>query len=220
MSTSTRSDRVRLRRRRDRGGYDATTIYPILDAMPMCSVGYVFEGHPYVTPTLQWREGDHIYWHGSSASRMLRAVETAEVCLTVAILDGFVMARSGFNHSTNYRSVMMLGTARKVADGDEKEARLKTFVDKLFPGRWHLLRPPTAKEIRATTVMTMPISEASSKIRSGPPGDNEEDYALPIWGGVIPVCMTVHEPVPDPRNLAGVSAPDHVLNFRLDETGQ
>ena len=215
MPTPPPSDRVRLRRRRDRGGYDATTIYPILDSMPMCSVGYVFDGQPYVTPTLQWREGAHIYWHGSSASRMLGAVETAEVCLTVAILDGFVMARSGFNHSTNYRSVMMLGTARKVANHEEKEARLKTFVDRLFPGRWDLLRPPTAKEMRATTVMTMPIAEASSKIRSGPPGDNEADYALPIWGGVIPVRMEVLEPVPDPRNLKDAVPPDHVLDFRL-----
>ncbi len=209
------SERVRLRRRRNRGGYDATTIYPILDAMPMCSVGYVFDGQPYVTPTLQWREGDHIYWHGSSASRMLRAVETAEVCLTVAILDGFVMARSGFHHSTNYRSVMMLGTASKVANSDDKEARLKSLVEGLFPGRWDLLRPPTAKEMRATTVMTMPIDEASSKIRSGPPDDAKEDYALPIWGGVIPVRMEVAEPVPDPRNLSGLGPPDHILDFRL-----
>ena len=216
MPTPPASKRVRLSRRRDRGGYDATTIYPILDAMPMCSVGYVFDGHPYVTPTLQWREGDHIYWHGSSASRMLRKVESAQVCLTVAILDGFVMARSGFNHSTNYRSVMMLGTARKVTGREEKEARLKTFVEGLFPGRWDLLRPPTSKEMRATMVMTMPIHEASSKIRTGPPGDDEEDYELPIWGGVIPVRMEVREPVPDPRNLIGLDPPNHVLDFRLD----
>ncbi len=215
MSTPPPGNRVRLRRRRDRGGYDASTIYPILDATPMCSVGYVFDGQPYVTPTLQWREGDRIYWHGSSASRMLRTVESAEVCLTVAILDGFVMARSGFNHSTNYRSVMMLGTARKVTGREEKEARLKTFVEGLFPGRWDLLRPPTSKEMRATMVMTMPIDEASSKIRSGPPGDDEADYALPVWGGVIPVRMAVLEPVPDPRNPGGVGPPDHVLGFRL-----
>jgi hypothetical protein len=216
MTTPPPSDRVRLRRRHERGGYDATTLYPILDAMPMCSVGYVFDGHPYVTPTLQWREGGDVYWHGSSASRMLQTVDTAEVCLTVAILDGFVMARSGFHHSTNYRSVMLLGTARKVSDPDEKEARLKTFVDGNFPGRWDILRPPLAQEMKGTTVLTMPIREASSKVRTGPPKDDDEDYALPIWAGVIPVRMEVLDPVPDPRNLEGVEPPDHILNFRLD----
>ncbi len=215
MSAPPSTDRVRLRRRHDRGGYDATTIYPILDAMPLCSVGYVFDGQPYVTPTLQWREGDHLFWHGSSASRMLRAVEAAEVCVTVALLDGFVLARSGFHHSINYRSVVMLGTARQVSDPAEKEARLQTFVDGLLPGRWDMLRPATPQEIMATTVMTMPIDEASSKIRTGPPGDDEEDYGLPIWAGVVPVRMEVLDPVPDPRNIEGVEPPDHVRNFRL-----
>ena len=215
MSSPPATDRVRLRRRHDRGGYDATTIYPILDAMPLCSVGYVFDGQPYVTPTLQWREGDRVYWHGSSASRMLRAVEEAQVCLTVAILDGFVLARSGFHHSINYRSAMILGTARKVSDPDEKEARLRAFVDGLMPGRWDALRPATEQEIKATTVMSMPLDEASSKIRTGPPGDEEEDYALPIWAGVIPVRTEVLAPEPDPRNMQGLAPPDHVLNFRL-----
>ena len=215
MTASPATDRVRLRRRHDRGGYDAATIYPILDAMPLCSVGYVFEGQPYVTPTLQWREGGHVYWHGSSASRMLRAVDTAEVCVTAAILDGFVMARSGFHHSINYRSVMMLGTARRVSDPGEKEARLKAFVDGSFPGRWDMLRPASGQELTATTVMTMPIDEASSKIRTGPPGDDEEDYALPIWAGVVPVRMEVGNPVPDPRNMEGLEPPDHILNFHL-----
>ncbi len=215
MSSPPATDRVRLRRRHDRGGYDATTIYPILDAMPLCSVGYVFDGQPYVTPTLQWREADRVYWHGSSASRMLRAVEEAQVCLTVAILDGFVLARSGFHHSINYRSAMLLGTARKVSDPDEKTARLKTFVDGSFPGRWDMLRPATDQEMKATTVMSMPIGEASSKIRMGPPGDEEEDYALPIWAGVIPVRMSVSDPVPDPRNIEGIEPPGHVRDFRL-----
>lgn len=216
MIASPPTDRVRLRRRHDRGGYDATTIHPILDAMPLCSVGYVFDGQPYVTPTLQWREGDDLFWHGSSASRMLRAVETAEVCVTVAILDGFVLARSGFHHSINYRSAMMLGTARRVADPAEKEARLKTFVDGLFPGRWGMLRPPTEEEMKGTTVMTMPIDEASSKIRTGPPGDDEDDYELPIWAGVIPVRAEILDAVPDPRNIEGVTPPGHAVNFRFE----
>ncbi len=209
------TDRVRLRRQHGRGAYDKTTIHTILDAMPMCSVGYVFDGRAYVTPTFQWREGDHVYWHGSSASRMLRAVEAAEVCLTVAVLDGLVVARSGFHHSVNYRSAMLLGNARQVVDRDDKEARLKTFVDGLFPERWDALRPATAQELRATVVMTMPIDEASAKIRTGPPVDDEEDYVLPIWAGVIPVRLQVLDPVPDPRNIAGIEPPDHVVSRRL-----
>lgn len=215
MSVPPTTDRVRLRRRHERGGYDRDSIHRILDAMPVCSVAYVFDGQPYATPTLQWREGNHVYWHGSSASRMLRAVDTASVCLTVAILDGFVMARSGFHHSVNYRSAMLLGTARKIDDPDEKEARLRAMVEGLFPGRWDTLRPTTAQELKATTVMSMPIDEASSKIRSGHPVDDVSDYALPIWAGVIPVRMEIQEPVPDPRNAAGVATPDHVRNVRL-----
>ena len=155
----------------------------ILDAMPICSVGYVFNGQPYVTPTLQWREGEHMYWHGSSASRMLETVDEADVCVTVTLIDGFVMARSAFHHSANYRSVMALGRARKVTDRDEKEARLKVFVDGLFPGRWDILRPMNPQEFKATTVLSLPLSEASAKIRTGGPKDDEEDYALPIWAG-------------------------------------
>ncbi|MBL8905966.1 MAG: pyridoxamine 5'-phosphate oxidase family protein [Rhizobiales bacterium] len=209
------SPRVRVKRLHERGHYDAETIHGILDAMPICSVGYVFNGQPYVTPTLQWREGNHMYWHGSSASRMLETVDEADVCVTVALIDGFVMARSAFHHSANYRSVMALGRARKVKDRAKKEARLKTFVDTLFPGRWDMLRPMNAQEFKATTVLSLPLSEASAKIRTGGPKDDEEDYALPIWAGVIPVTMQVGTPIDDPRNLAGVLPPDHVKTLRL-----
>lgn len=217
MATTTEAptDRVRLRRLYERGKYDAASVHAILDAMPMCNVGYVIDGHPYVTPTLQWREGDHIYWHGSSASRMLRASNEAKVSLSVSILDGFVMARSGLHHSINYRSVMMFGTARKVTDPAEKELRIKTFVEGLFPGRWDILRPATSQEVKATTVLTMPIDEASAKIRTGPPGDDEEDYALPIWAGVIPVRTEFLPPEPDPRNLADLTPPDHITDFHF-----
>jgi nitroimidazol reductase NimA-like FMN-containing flavoprotein (pyridoxamine 5'-phosphate oxidase superfamily) len=209
------SDRVRVRRVHERGHYDAETIHPILDAMPVCSVGYVFRGSPYVTPTLQWREGNHIYWHGSSASRMLDAVEEAEACVTVTLIDGFVLARSAFHHSANYRSVMVLGTARKITDKDEKEARLKTFVDTLFPGRWDILRPMNAQEFKATTVMSLPLSEASAKVRTGPPKDDEEDYALPIWAGVLPMQIQLGMPIPDMRNLPGLSPPAHVTGVKI-----
>ena len=208
-----KTDRSRLRRSHERGHYDRATIDAILDAQPMCSVGYVIDGAPYVTPTLQWREGDHVYWHGSSASRALRAGKGAEVCLTVSILDGFVMARSGFHHSVNSRSVMLFGTAFVVPEA-EKEARLSAFIDGLWPGRAAMLRPNTAQELKATTVLGLKIEEGAAKVRSGGPLDDEEDYALPIWAGVIPVETRVGALQPDPRNLDGIGPPAHLTGFR------
>ncbi len=209
------SERVRVKRMNKRAKYDEETVHGILDAMPVCNVGYVFNGSPYVTPTLQWREADRLYWHGSSASRMLEACEEAEVCVTVSIIDGFVMARSAFNHSCNYRSVMVLGTAKKLTDPAEKEMRLRTFTEQLWPGRWDMLRPMTAKELKATTVLSLSLDEASAKVRNGPPGDDEEDYALPIWAGVIPVRQQVLAPVDDPRLVPGLVPPEHVTKFRM-----
>lgn len=211
--SKTPTDRSRLRRMYERGGYDASTIYPILDATPMCTVAYVIDGKPYATPTIQWREGDHVYWHGSSASRMLKKSSGHQVCLTVAITDGFVMARSGMHHSVNYRSAMLFGEAHKVEDADEKEAKMKTFVDGLWPGRWDMLRPVTSQELKATCILGMKIDEAASKVRTGPPADDEEDYTLPIWAGVLPVRSEFLAPVADPRNLEGVELPDHLRDF-------
>lgn len=208
------SDLTRLRRKHQRGHYDAASIHPILDAQPLCTVGYAFKGQPVVTPTLQWREGNHIYWHGSSASRMLESCEAAKVCVSVTIFDGFVMARSAFNHSCNYRSVMAFGTAFKVKDADEKAARLKTFTEALWPGRWDMLRAVTSRELKATTVLGLELDEVSAKVRSGPPGDDEEDYALPIWAGVIPLQIATGQVVPCPRSMPGVAMPDHVRNYR------
>ncbi len=207
------TDRTRVKRLNKRAHYDAATIHPILDAQPMCTVAYVFNGAPYATPTLQWREGNHIYWHGSSASRMLEACENAAVCINITILDGYVMARSAFNHSCNYRSVMAFGTARKITDADEKVTRLDTFVDTIFPGRRETLRPMTAKEVKATMILEMELNEVSAKVRTGPPGDDEEDYALPIWAGVIPVHQTMGAIVPDPRLLLGVELPEHITRL-------
>ena len=209
------TERSRLRRLHERGHFDRATINRILDAQPMCSVGYIIDGKPYVTPTMQWREGNHVYWHGSSASRALRKSKDAEVCLTVSILDGFVLARSGMHHSVNTRSVMLFGTARKVENPDEKLAKLGAFVNGLFPGRYDMLRPDHAQDLKATMVLGMEITEGSAKIRTGDPSDDEEDYALPIWAGVVPVHMQVGDPTPDPRNLDRVEVPDHVRNFRL-----
>jgi uncharacterized protein len=209
------SDLTRLRRMNKRAHYDETTVHAILDAQPLCTVGYVFNGQPVVTPTLQWREGNHIYWHGSSASRMLESSEGTKVCLNVTIFDGMVMARSAFNHSCNYRSVMAFGTAYKVELATDKEARLKTMVEQYFPGRWDILRPMSGKELKATTVLGMELDEVSAKVRSGPPGDDEEDYALPIWAGVIPLSTHVGAAVPCPRIMADVEMPAHVKNYKL-----
>ena len=209
------SERTRVKRVAKRAHYNAETVHGILDATPICNVGYVFNGTPYVTPTLQWREGDHLYWHGSSASRMLEACEEAEVCVTVSLIDGFVMARSAYNHSCNYRSVMVFGTAKKVTDVAEKELRLKNFTNGLWPGRWDMLRKMTTQELKATTVLKLPLVESSAKVRTGPPGDDEEDYALPIWAGVIPVQQQVLAPIDDPRLLPGVKVPEHITKFKF-----
>ena len=213
--TEAPSERTRVKRLNKRAKYDAETVHAILDAMPVCYVGYVFKGTPYVTPTLQWREGDHIYWHGSAASRMLETCDEADVCVTVTMIDGMVMARAAFHHSCNYRSVMVMGKAHKVKDAAEKERRMKTFTDKLFPGRWDILRPVTAKEMKATTMLSLSLDEASAKVRNGPPGDDEEDYALPIWAGLIPMRTEILAPTADGRNLPGLTLPDHVRSFKI-----
>jgi hypothetical protein len=207
--------RTRLKRLHERGSHDAKTIHAILDGMPVCHVGYVFDGAPFVTPTFQWREGNHVYWHGSSASRMLETCEDSPVCLTVSIIDGMVMARSAFHHSCNYRSVMVFGTPRRVSDPAEKTERLKNFTERLYPGRWDMLRPVTKRELKATMVLSMPLDECSAKIRTGPPVDDEEDYALPIWAGVVPLRTAVLPPVDDPRVAEGIEPPAHAKNFRM-----
>lgn len=210
------TEKTRLHRLHQRGHFDRVTINGILDAQPMCSVGYVIDGQPYVTPTFQWREGNRVYWHGSSASRALRKSKDADVCLTVSILDGFVLARSGMHHSVNARSVMLFGRAEKVEDPTEKLVKLRNFVNGLFPDRYDTLRPDHEQDLKATMVLGMDISEGSAKIRTGEPSDDEEDYVLPIWAGVIPVTTHVGTPIPDSRILEGVAMPDHVKNFRLD----
>ena len=213
--TDAPSERTRVKRLNKRAKYDAETVHGILDAMPMCYVGYVFKGTPYVTPTLQWREEDHIYWHGSSASRMLETCVDADVCVTVTMIDAMVMARSAFNHSCNYRSVMVMGKAHIIRDAAEKERRLKNFTEKLFPGRWDILRPVTAKELKATTMLSLSLDEASAKVRNGPPGDDEEDYALSIWAGLIPMRTEILAPTADARNLPGIAPPEHVTRFKM-----
>jgi len=210
-----RTERVRTRRMHQRGAYDRATIDAILDAQPLAHVGYLLAGAPLVTPTLQWREGDHVYWHGSSASRMLERCDGAEVCVTVTLMDGMVMARSAYNHSVNYRSVMLLGRARIVDEREEKRERLRTMVEHMFPGRWDRLRAMTELEFKATTVLSLPIDEVSAKIRKGPPGDDDADLDIDVWAGVIPLRVEVGTPEPDPRGRQGVPVPDHVRRFRI-----
>ena len=210
------SDKTRLRRAHQRGRYDRASIDAIVDATFFCHVGYLRDGAPAVTPTMHWREGDHVYWHGSSASSALRLQKSAPVCLTVTLIDGLVMARSAFHHSVNYRSVMLYGEAQFVDDPDLKVEKLRAMVERIAPGRWETLRPINDQEVKATTVLSIPIDEASAKIRDGGPVDDDEDYALPIWAGVVPLRTVLDPAEDDPRNLDGVGQPAHLDAIRLE----
>jgi len=206
--------RSRVRRLPDRGHYDTETVYGIIDAAAYCHVGYVIDGKPYVTPTAHWRHGNRVYWHGSSASRMLEhQAEGAEVCLTVTHIDGFVLARSGFHHSINYRSVMAFGRAEPVRDPEAKRAALDAFIERLFPGRTQEVRAPTTQELKGTLVLSLELDEVSAKIRTGPPKDDEADYALPVWAGVLPLHPACRTPEPDPLLTPGIAAPPYLASF-------
>lgn len=209
MATATRpSDRVRLRRLPKRGRYDRASIAAILDAAFLCHVGYVIDGRPFVTPTCYWRHDQRVLLHGSFASRMLGTLARGiEVCVTVSIVDGLVLARSGFHHSINYRSAMLFGRARVIEGEDDKRAAMHAFVERFYPGRWQTLRPVTRKELKATLVLALDIEEASAKLRSGPPVDDKDDYALPIWAGEIPIAAVTHAPIPDAQLGAGIAFP-------------
>jgi hypothetical protein len=198
--------RTRVRRMHERGRYDRETIYAILDSALLCHVGYVIDGLPYVTPTLFWREGERLYWHGSSASRMLRQQSQGiPVCVTVSHVDGLVLARSGFHHSLNYSAVMAFGTAAIVADDAAKAAGLNAFIERLYPGRTRHIRPIAPQELKATILMSMAIDEVSAKVRSGGPVDDEADYALDCWAGVIPLETRIAAAIPDHRLKPGIA---------------
>ncbi|HMT09571.1 MAG TPA: pyridoxamine 5'-phosphate oxidase family protein [Pyrinomonadaceae bacterium] len=191
-------ERIRVKRIPKRGHYDRETIDAILDEAIICHVGFAVEGQPYVIPTGFARVDDVIYIHGSAASRMLRELSKGvDVCVTVMILDGLVLARSAFHHSMNYRSVVVLGKAELVTDETEKLNALEALTDHFVPGRWKDVRPPTELEMKATSVLKLPITEASAKIRTGPPVDDDEDYVLDVWAGVIPISLKKGEPIPD-----------------------
>ncbi len=208
--------RTRLKRANKRGSYDRETVYAIIDAGLLCHIGYVIDGQPFVTPTCHWRDGNRIYWHGSSASRMIRNQRDGiPVCLTVSHLDGLVMARSGFHHSVNYRSVMMLGRAETIEGRAAKEQALEVLMERIAPGRWSELRPATVQEIKGTTVLAMEIDEVSAKVRTGDPVDDEPDYDLDVWAGVIPITTKIGKPTADVRLRNGIEVPGNVKKFRL-----
>lgn len=207
--------RNRVRRLHERGSYDHEAVYAVLDSAFLCHVAYVIDGQPYCTPTIHWREGDWLYWHGSSASRMLRQLEKGvPVCLTVSHLDGLVLARCGFNHSANYRSAMCFGTARLIDDQQDKARALKAIVDRFYPGRSAEMRPDSPKEVKATKVIGMRIEEASAKFRASGVGDDEEDYGLPVWAGVIPVETVIGKAEISPHVPSGVAMPDYLAAYR------
>ena len=211
------TERSRVKRVHQRAHYDRETVYRILDAGFVCHVGYTIDDHPYVTATSYWRDEDRIYWHGSSASRMLRRLKTkTPVCINVSLIDGLVLARSGFHHSINYRTVMLFGEASVLDGHDEKVEALRRFTERVIPGRWDELRPPTTQEIKATTILSMPIEEAVAKERSGPPIDDEEDYDLDIWAGELPLHLTAGAPIADPRLKPGLSTPQYLDGFDLE----
>jgi uncharacterized protein len=205
----------RVKRRHDRGFYDHKTVHALLDAAALCHVSYVIDGQPFCTPTLFWREGSRLFWHGSSASRMLRNLSEGEpACLTVTHFDSLVLARCGFNHSADYRSIMAFGRARLIEDQAEKERALVLMVDRLFPGRTAELRASSVQEIKATAVIFMDIEKASAKIRAKGVADDEEDYALPIYAERIPIRQVIGDPEPCKRLLSGVERPETLMGYR------
>ncbi len=210
--------RTRLRRLPKRGAFDRDTVYGILDEGFVCHVGFVADGQPFVIPTAYGRKGEVLYLHGARASRMQKALAAgADVCVTVTLVDGLVLARSAFHHSINYRSVVVFGRARVVESEEEKNAALEAFTEHIVPGRWDDVRWPTPEELAATTVLALPLAEASAKVRTGPPIDDDEDYALAVWAGVLPLGVEPGAPEADPRLPAETPVPPYLEEFDLSK---
>lgn len=208
------SQRTRVRRAPSRADYDRAAIDAILDEGLVAHLGFAVDGQPYVIPTLHARVGDTVYIHGSTASRAIRMLTAgAPACLTVTLMDGVVLARSAFHHSMNYRSVVVLGEARPVSAGEEMMVALRAFTEHIVPGRWDEVRAPNRKEVKATRVLAMTLDEASAKVRTGPPVDDDEDYGLPVWAGEIPMRLQAAAPVVDPRSMDGVAPTDTVRTW-------
>jgi nitroimidazol reductase NimA-like FMN-containing flavoprotein (pyridoxamine 5'-phosphate oxidase superfamily) len=206
--------RTTVHRNPARASYDRDVVYEILDEAPYCHVGFTYEGHPVVVPTIHVRVDDRLVLHGSAASRMMRTLrDGAEAVVAVTLLDGLVLARSVFNHSMNYRSVVVFGTAMAVEDTEEKMEAMRVFTNKILPGRWDDARLPSDKESRSTMMLAIPIEEASAKVRTGPPTDEDEDYDLDVWAGVIPYRSVPGDPIPDPQLADGIEFPDYLRSL-------
>jgi hypothetical protein len=215
MNNFVPTERTTLKRLPKRGEYDREAVYEILDEAFVCHVGFISDGKPVVIPTSFGRIGDDLYIHGSAASRMLRSLERGvDVCVTVTLIDGLVLARSAFHHSINYRSVVIFGNAKILNDPDEKLAALHAFTDHIVAGRWEEVRLPTESELQRTLVLKLPLVEVSAKVRTGPPIDDEEDYDLPVWAGVLPLGIVASQPVNDDRLPADTQTPPYVTDYR------
>jgi nitroimidazol reductase NimA-like FMN-containing flavoprotein (pyridoxamine 5'-phosphate oxidase superfamily) len=214
MTQFTPTDRTQVKRLPKRGQYDREVVYQILDTAFVCHVGFNVEGQPYVIPTNYGRSGDTLYLHGSAASRMLRTLsEGVPVCVTVTHVDGLVLARSAFHHSVNYRSVVILGTAKLVVDPGEKNEALRIFTEHVMKGRWNDVRQPTDQELKATTVLSLQLEEVSAKVRSGGPVDEAGDYELTVWAGVLPLGTVVKPPIPDAQRKNDPPVPEYLKNY-------
>jgi nitroimidazol reductase NimA-like FMN-containing flavoprotein (pyridoxamine 5'-phosphate oxidase superfamily) len=204
----------RVVRHPERGSYDKEVIYQIIDEAIICHVAFVQDGRPFVIPTLHARQGNNILLHGATTSRLIRQAHSgADLCIAMTLLDGLVLARSVFSHSANYRSVVLFGRGTPIETDEDKLRALEHFAERLIPGRWQAVRAPSGPELKATTVVSIPIDHASAKIRQGPPGDKEEDLELPVWAGVVPFTQQAGDPVPDPGMAQDIQVPGHVLDF-------
>jgi uncharacterized protein len=213
--TFPQTERTKLKRLPKRGHFDRETVYAILDEGFICHVGFAIDDQPFVIPTGYARDGDKLYIHGSQASRMLRNLANGiDACVTVTIVDGLVLARSAFHHSMNYRSVLVFGRATLVEDREEKLTALLALSEHFVRGRWNDVREPTEEELIQTTVLCLPLEEASAKIRTGPPLDDEDDYALPIWAGIVPLKLVAGEPIKDPRLPAEIPVPEYAAHYK------
>jgi len=209
------SERTTIKRMPHRGVYDREVISAILDEGLVCHLGFTVDSQPYVLPTIYARGGEQLLIHGSAASRMLRSVRSGiPVCATVTLIDGLVLARSAYHHSMNYRSVVILGTATEICDRASKLAAMRMIMNHVVPGRWDGVRAPSEAEIRATMVLSLSLNEASAKVRTGPPLDDEEDYSLTSWAGVLPLSLDAHAPIADPKLPAGIQTPSYVRFYR------
>jgi uncharacterized protein len=214
MESFAPTERTALKRLPQRGSYDREVVYKILDEGFVCHVGFAVDGQPFVIPTAYGRIGDKLYIHGSAASRTLRASGRGiPVCVTVTLVDGLVLARSAFHHSINYRSVVILGAATMVEAAEEKMTALRAFTEHVIPGRWDDVREPSEQELKGTSVLALPLVEVSAKVRTGPPKEDEEDMAIPVWAGELPLRITAGSPVDDPLLSAGFSPPAYVTQY-------